>query len=147
MDESPTPMTPADTSRTANCPFCEAEIGEHVRKCRHCGEWVARNCQGCETPLRDEWAARGICAECRKADAVSVATPAYLTRRRNKTTAIILAGLLGGLGVHRFYLGRPGSGILYLIFFWTFIPVLLSLAELVRMAMMEEEEFDAKYSR
>lgn len=143
-DPQPTP------SATVNCPFCEAEIGEQARKCRHCGEWVSRQCEGCGTPLRDEWAARGICAECRKADNTAVTAPyatGMMRTPKNKTTAIVLAGLLGGLGIHRFYLGRPGSGILYLVFFWTFIPVLLSLAELVRMAMMEDEEFHGKYSR
>ena len=28
-------------SPTVPCPFCEAEIGELAKKCRHCGEWVA----------------------------------------------------------------------------------------------------------
>ena len=134
---------------TASCPFCEADIGEHARKCRYCGEWVARSCEGCGTPLKDEWAARGVCAECRKAESTAVAAPMArgMTRApRNKLTAVLLAGLLGGLGVHRFYLGRPGSGFLYLIFFWTFIPVMISLFEVVRMAIMDEEEFHLKYS-
>ena len=135
--------------QAATCPFCEAEIGEHARKCRYCGEWVARSCEGCGTPLKDEWAARGVCAECRKAESTAVAAPMArgMTRApRNKLTAVVLAGLLGGLGVHRFYLGRPGSGFLYLIFFWTFIPVMISLFEVVRMAIMDEEEFHLKYS-
>jgi hypothetical protein len=38
--------------------------------------------------------------------------------------AIILALLLGGIGVHKFYLDKPGAGIFYLLLCWTFIPVI-----------------------
>ncbi|HEX2573335.1 MAG TPA: TM2 domain-containing protein, partial [Polyangia bacterium] len=41
---------------------------------------------------------------------------------KDKNTAAILAFTLGGIGVHRFYLGQTGMGIVYLLFCWTFIP-------------------------
>ena len=34
---------------------------------------------------------------------------------KNKTTAGILAILLGGLGIHKFYLGNTKGGIIYII--------------------------------
>jgi TM2 domain-containing membrane protein YozV len=34
---------------------------------------------------------------------------------KSKTTAAVLAIFLGGLGIHRFYLGKTGSGFVYLI--------------------------------
>ena len=37
--------------------------------------------------------------------------------KKNFTTALILSGLLGGLGIDRFYLGCVGTGILKLITF------------------------------
>ena len=46
---------------------------------------------------------------------------------KSKTTAAILAFLLGGVGAHRFYLGQSGLGIIYLLFFWTFIPAIVAL--------------------
>jgi TM2 domain-containing membrane protein YozV len=63
-----------------------------------------------------------------------------------KTTAGILALLVGGLGVHQFYLGKPGRGILYLLFFWTFIPAIVSFIEGILLLTMTEEAFEAKYS-
>ncbi len=35
--------------------------------------------------------------------------------RKNKTTALLLCIFLGGLGIHRFYVGKIGTGILYLL--------------------------------
>lgn len=36
---------------------------------------------------------------------------------KNKTTAALLALFLGGIGIHRFYLGKWISSIFYLLFF------------------------------
>lgn len=35
--------------------------------------------------------------------------------RKSKTTALLLCIVLGGLGAHRFYVGKAGTGILYLL--------------------------------
>ena len=43
---------------------------------------------------------------------------------KSRTTAGILALLLGGLGVHFFYLEAWGWGIVSLLFCWTYIPSL-----------------------
>ena len=47
----------------------------------------------------------------------------------NKLAYVLCALLLGGFGVHKFYAGRIGLGILYLVFFWTFIPAIVALIE------------------
>lgn len=53
----------------------------------------------------------------------------YDKQSRNPSTALILALFLGGLGAHRFYLGQWGWGIAYIVFAWTFIPVIVALIE------------------
>ena len=53
----------------------------------------------------------------------------YNASKKNTTTAIILAALIGGLGAHRFYMGEIGLGIVYAVFCWTFIPALAALIE------------------
>lgn len=47
----------------------------------------------------------------------------------NQLAYALFAIFLGGLGVHKFYAGRIGKGILYLLFCWTFIPGLIGLIE------------------
>ena len=59
----------------------------------------------------------------------------------NRTVAILLALFLGGFGAHKFYLGKPGMGILYLVFCWTFIPGFIALIELIMMALMNEQKW------
>jgi hypothetical protein len=53
----------------------------------------------------------------------------YDKQSRNPSTALVLALLLGGLGAHRFYLREMGWGVAYIVFCWTFIPVLVSFVE------------------
>lgn len=65
---------------------------------------------------------------------------------RNKTTAAILAFFLGGIGGHKFYLGRGGQGIVYLIFCWTFIPALIAFVDAIMLLTMSEGDFNLKYN-
>ncbi len=53
----------------------------------------------------------------------------YNNAKKNPTTAVVLALLLGGIGAHKFYMGQTGSGILYLIFSCTFIPAIIAFIE------------------
>ena len=50
--------------------------------------------------------------------------------RKNRTTALLLTLLLGGVGGHRYYMGQVGKGILYTLFSWTFIPSIIAFFEL-----------------
>jgi len=64
---------------------------------------------------------------------------------RSKVVAGILAIFLGGFGIHKFYLGRGGQGVLYLLFCWTFIPAIIALIEGIVYFAMSDEEFKRKY--
>lgn len=65
---------------------------------------------------------------------------------KSKTITILLAFFLGGIGAHRFYLGQTGLGLLYLVFFWTFIPGLIAIIDIICFLVMSDEEFDQKYN-
>lgn len=72
-------------------------------------------------------------------------TLANINTDKNKTVAGVLALLLGDIGIHKFYLGQTGKGILYILFCWTFIPALLALIEGIQILCMNDEKFQEKY--
>jgi TM2 domain-containing membrane protein YozV len=64
---------------------------------------------------------------------------------KSKVAAGLLAIFLGGLGIHKFYLGKPLQGILYILFSWTFIPALISFVEGIIYLTMSDQAFAVKY--
>lgn len=66
---------------------------------------------------------------------------------KDKNVAGILAFFFGIFGVHRFYLGQTGLGILYLIFFWTGIPAIIGFIDALIFFSMGRDDFDYKYNR
>lgn len=64
---------------------------------------------------------------------------------KNRGLAIVLALFLGGLGIHRFYVGRIGSGFVFLILCWTFIPAIIGVIDAIRWAVMGEQKFQERY--
>ena len=65
---------------------------------------------------------------------------------RSKIVAGLLAILGGALGLHKFYLGQPTWGIVYILFVWTGIPLILGLIEGVYFLTVSNETFDRKYA-
>lgn len=66
---------------------------------------------------------------------------------KDKNIAGILSLFLGWLGIHRFYLGQAGLGIVYLLLFWTPVIWILSLIDAIAFFSMDQENFDYKYNR
>ncbi|GAB5375738.1 MAG: hypothetical protein AcusKO_22000 [Acuticoccus sp.] len=89
------------------------------------------------------------CPGCGKALHVSATScpecGASFTGRKNKVIAALLAIFLGTFGIHKFYLGRTGWGIVYLIFFWTMIPGFVGFIEGIIYLCMSDERFTEKY--
>ena len=65
---------------------------------------------------------------------------------KSRVTAGLFAFFLGGSGAHHFYLGHTGLGILYLLFFWTFIPAFVAFFEALVFFFSSDASFDAKYN-
>ncbi|HTG00120.1 MAG TPA: NINE protein [Nitrospirota bacterium] len=64
---------------------------------------------------------------------------------KNKLAAALFAIVLGGFGIHKFYLGSIGWGIAYLLFCWTFVPSIVGFIEGVLLLVMSDAEFNRKY--
>ena len=60
---------------------------------------------------------------------------------KNKLIAALLAIFLGGLGIHKFYMGQTGKGILFLLLCWTGIPEVLGLIQGIVYLCDSEERF------
>ena len=67
------------------------------------------------------------------------------TVTERKYCAAFFAMFLGSFGLHKFYLGKNGWGLLYLLFFWTGIPGVLGFFEGMRFLLMTREGFYRNY--
>ncbi len=52
-------------------------------------------------------------------------------RKVNKILYILMAFFFGGIGVHKFLIGRVGTGILFIIFSWTGIPSIIAFVDFI----------------
>jgi len=94
-------------------------------------------CRDCGSVIR---ARAEICPKC------GVRQKMMAAGNRNRTSAAIFALFLGGLGVHKFYLGQPGLGIVYLLFCWTLVPAFVGFIEGIIYLATSDEAFNAKYN-
>ena len=58
---------------------------------------------------------------------------------KSKVGFVLLALFLGGFGIHRFYIRDIGLGILYLLFFWTGIPMLVAFVEAIVIGLSSDD--------
>ena len=58
---------------------------------------------------------------------------------KSKTTALLLCFFFGGLGIHRFYLGKTGTGLLMLFTLGGF--GIWTLIDFIMLIMKPENEF------
>jgi TM2 domain-containing membrane protein YozV len=70
---------------------------------------------------------------------------------RNKFVAATLAFFLGTLGIHRFYTGKTGTGILMLLLTCTVVGLILTIPwafiDMIRYLMMSHGEFEDSFAR
>ncbi|WOT05835.1 TM2 domain-containing protein [Shewanella youngdeokensis] len=103
-----------------DCPQCSKKIDLNLLTCPQCH------------------AAQGL-------EALSGVDPDI--RIKNQKLAVLFSVLFGGLGMHKFYLGRHLEGSLYLIFCWTLVPVVIGWVDAVRTLKMSAFNFEQRYCR
>lgn len=71
-----------------------------------------------------------------------------MSKPKDQKFAIVLAlaGAVTVPGLHKFYLGRPGWGIAYLLFLWTTIPQIASVIEGIWYLSQNQDEFDRNFN-
>lgn len=74
-----------------NCRECGKQISDQAAACPHCGAPLTNRPQ-------------------------PTATPVIIIAPKSRSAAVLFAMLLGGLGIHKFYLNSPGWGVIYLLF-------------------------------
>lgn len=88
-----------------------------------------------------------ICPKCgvRQMSAPATSNPVQSTATHSKFAAGMLGIFLGGLGIHKFYLGQGVQGLLYLVFCWTFIPAIIGFIEGLNYLTMSDKLFAERY--
>jgi|YelNatPaOPRAMG01_1025707.scaffolds.fasta_scaffold13036_4 TM2 domain-containing membrane protein YozV len=94
-----------------------------------------------------------ICPKCGVRQPASTIPPSHAPYEsgseyihHKRITAGILGILLGGLGIHQFYLHNVGWGILMLIFCWTGIPAIIGLIQGI-LYLTETDEYFGRVHR
>jgi len=121
------------------CPQCGAPAQEGAAKCEYCGAAIAQPVQSAQ-PVQQAQPQQVVYVQQSTVNPERANWPI-----KNKIVAALLAILLGTLGIHKFYLGQNGKGILYLIFCWTYIPAILSFIEGIMILCSNDENFQIKY--
>ncbi len=123
------------------CPQCGAPVAANAVKCDYCNAPIANNAQPVNPVVNPVNPAQP--------QVVVVQNGGYNERAnwpiKNKLVAGLLAILLGGIGVHKFYLGESGKGVLYLLLCWTGIPAIIGLIEGITILTSTDENFQIKY--
>lgn len=71
----------------------------------------------------------------------------YVHARKSKGLAMTLCFFGGWFGLHEFYLRNYLSGTLYLLFFWTFIPLILSILDFIILFFTPKSTFHRIYDK
>lgn len=131
-----------------NCPQCGAPTASGAANCKYCGEPlaivtpVAPPVQGSYPVMQNGQMGQVGYAPPQIPFVSASVDPNWPVR--NKIAAGILAIFFGGLGIHKFYLAKPGLGILYLIFCWTWIPEILGVVEGIVYLTQSDYDFQMK---
>ena len=99
----------------------------------------SKYCSGCGVLIHKS------ATQCPRCGAPQAVPHPVSTAKHSRIAAILFAILLGWMGVHKFYLGQTGWGVVYALFFWTCIPAIAGLIEGILYLTMTDEEFAAKY--
>lgn len=102
-------------------------------------------CGDCATPIKSR---AEICPHCGVRQSLPPGSLGNVAENgKSRIAAALLAFFLGAIGVHKFYLGQVGQGLLYLVFFWTLIPAVVAFVEFIILLCMSDDTFNNRFGR
>ena len=122
------------------CPQCGAHIDPGATECKFCGEKLA--VQQADQQVQQPQPQVVIQQAAPQQVYVTGINPSWPIK--NKIAAGLLGIFLGAIGVHKFYMGKIGMGILYLCFCWTGIPAIVGFIEGIIYLCSNDENFQLK---
>ena len=122
------------------CPQCGAPIEVGATECKFCGEKLVT--QKVTEQVQQSQSQPQIVVQQVAQATVSGINPSWPVK--SKTVAGILGIFFGGLGLHKFYMGKPLMGILYLCLSWTFVPEVIGFFEGISYLFSSDENFQLK---
>lgn len=122
------------------CPQCGAPIEVGATECKFCGEKLVT--QKVTEQIQQSQSQPQIVVQQVAQATVSGINPSWPVK--SKTVAGILGIFFGGLGLHKFYMGKPLMGILYLCLSWTFVPEVIGFFEGISYLCSSDENFQLK---
>lgn len=110
------------SDQASACPNCGAPVAKKF--CQHCGEQIDRDCVICpkcgkqvqDLKQPDNIIINNSASSSASSSAQATASARYRTAvPKDKWVALMLCIFLGYFGAHKFYEGKVGMGILYLL--------------------------------
>lgn len=137
------------------CKNCGQTLPDNTSFCSHCGTKVEiiKFCPKCGTELSNNSSFCPNCGErigAQSPSSFSFNAEQYAAKSQlheKKIIAGLLGLLLGGLGIHYFYINKPVGGIVSIVLsicscgIWSF----LMIVQGIRMLIMDDEEFKTVY--
>lgn len=111
------------------CKYCGCKVSDDTTICPHC----------CASIVSDKPKTVDEKIESKFSEGVSVGKSG-----KSKLVAGLFAILLGGIGVHHFYMGNVGLGVVDILFSWTGIPSILGLVNGIIYLTESDDSFDSR---
>ena len=123
------------------CKNCGTQIDPLADICVTCGYANGKGENFCAYCGNTTTAGQDVCTGCgHKLEKFVIAAP---EKKKSRVAAALFALFLGGLGVHNFYLGFAGRGIVQLLLCWTGISSIWALVDMI-VIIASKNKKDAK---